>query len=166
MELDGFGYKMKEFLGIFMGELLTYRVRIKGKSKDVKAKDPNTGAKIVVGNRMMLEKDKMELVCQSTKDKDYLKVILAPKKPGKYISDEYIDIINDCLQNARKKMIEKEHKREADFESVVLTKLSALSMGDTSGGPQALICKKCKAPLPPTKHGTIICPYCDTSHII
>ncbi|MFX0135390.1 MAG: hypothetical protein ACFFDN_17230 [Candidatus Hodarchaeota archaeon] len=166
MELDGFGYKMKEFLGILMGELLTYRIRIKGKSKDVKTKDPNTGAKIVVGNRLILEKDKMELVCQATKDKDFLKIILAPKKPGKYISDEYLDLVNDSLQKARKKIIEKENKRETDFESIVLTKLSALSMGGASGGPQALICKKCKAPLPPTKSGSMVCPYCDTTHII
>ncbi|MBD3185366.1 hypothetical protein GF325_00950, partial [Candidatus Bathyarchaeota archaeon] len=149
MELDGFGYNMKEFIGIFMGELLRYRVKIKGKTKDVKTKDPNTGAKVVVGNEMVLIFNKMKMLCQATRDKDYLQVQLAPHKKNQFISDEFIDIVNNCLESARQKLIEKQDKREADFESVVLTKLSALTVG--SGGPTALECKNCGAPLPPKR---------------
>ncbi|MHA1798039.1 MAG: hypothetical protein ACTSVY_06280 [Candidatus Helarchaeota archaeon] len=166
MELDGFGYKMKEFLGIFMGELLSYRIRIKGKSKDVKTKDPNTGAKIVIGNRIILEKDKMKMICQAFKDKKFLKVIVAPEKPNKYISEEFMDLVNEGLQKARTKLIAKEHKKETDFEAIVLTKLSALAAGGGGGGPIALTCQKCKAPLPPARSGTVVCPYCETTNVI
>lgn len=166
MEMDGFGYKMKEFLGIFMGELLSYRIRIQGKSKDVKTKDPNTGAKIVVGNRMILEKDKMKMICQAFKDKKFLKVMVAPEKPDKYISDEFVDLVNECLEKARHKIIEKENKQETDFEAIVLTKLSAIATGGGDGGPVALTCQKCKAPLPAARSGTVVCPYCDTTNVI
>jgi len=166
MELDGFGYKMKEFHGVFMGLLLSYRIRIKGGTKDIKTKDPNTKAKVVVGNRMILEYQKMELVVSTTKDKNYLHVMISPKKPDKYISDEFIDLVNECLVKAREKMIEKENKQESDFEAIVLTKLSALAKGDGSGGAVALTCSNCKAPLPPVKHGNVVCPYCDTTNVL
>jgi len=166
MELDGFGYKMKEFHGVFMGLLLGYRIRIKGKTKDIKTKDPQTKAKIVVGNRMELEYNKMQLICSTTKDKNYLKVMITPKKPDKPMSDEFLDLVNECLTKAREKMIAKENKEESDFEAIVLTKLSALAKGDGSGGAVALVCSNCKAPLPPAKHGNVVCPYCDTTNVL
>jgi len=166
MELDGFGYKMKEFHGVFMGLLLSYRIRIKGKTKDIKTKDPQTKAKIVVGNRMELEYNKMALICSTTKDKNYLKIMITPKKPDKPMSDEFLDLVNECLTKAREKMIAKENKQESDFEAIVLTKLSALAKGDGSGGAIALNCQNCKAPLPPAKHGNVVCPYCDTTNVM
>ncbi|MHA1682867.1 MAG: hypothetical protein ACTSUE_18155 [Promethearchaeota archaeon] len=166
MELNGFGYKMKEFLGILMGELLQYRIKIVGKTKDVKTKDPNTKAKVVVGNKMILEWQKQKMQCQATRDKDYLEVQLAPLKAGKPISDEFVDLVNESLQKARGKMIDKQQMKETDFEAVVLTKLTALTMGGAGGGPQALVCQNCGASLPPARSGQVVCPYCSTTNLI
>ncbi|MHA1377622.1 MAG: hypothetical protein ACTSRG_04465 [Candidatus Helarchaeota archaeon] len=162
MELPGFGYKMKEFLGLFKGELIEYRIRI-DRSKDVKTKDPKTKAKVVVGNRFKIEKDKMKMIVQATKEKDYLKVILAPEKPDKYISDEFFDITVNCLQQAREALIKRDERE--DFEDIVLTKLSQ-SLDGVAEGPKALTCVKCKAPLPPTRRGNVVCPYCNTTNVI
>ncbi|MHA1791959.1 MAG: hypothetical protein ACTSVI_04890 [Promethearchaeota archaeon] len=167
MELNGFGYKMKEFLGVFMGELLMYRVKVKGKSKDIIAKDPNTKAKRVVGSKIILEYLKQQLVCQATCDRDYLSVMLTPKKSNMKVSDEFLDIVNDCLTKAREELIKREHKKDADFEDIVLTKLSAISMGMQDGGAKALICQNCGANLPPpSRSGIVVCPYCNATNIV
>ena len=157
LQLDKFGYEMKEYLGMLMGELLSYRIKIKGKSKDVYIKDPQSGGKVLAGNIMVLEKEKMQLLCQSIRDKDYLEIILAPKKPGKYVSDEYLDIVNHCLVAARNKLIQKRNMDEGELKPVEITKIDI-------GNPNALTCTKCKAPLPPVKQGTIVCPYCHTTN--
>lgn len=164
MEMAGFGNKMKEFLGILMGEFLSCRVRIEGKTQDVRSRDPKTGAKVLVGNVMTLEYQKMKMICQATKSDDSLEIMLAPKKQNAYISDEYLDTVNRCLENAREKMIRKMNKSETDFEQVVLTKLTALTMG-AAGGAQALLCSNCKAPIPHSRTGKVVCPYCNTTNL-
>ncbi len=161
MELDGFGYKMKEFLGVFKGELIDYRIRIE-RSKDVKTKDPMTKAKVIVGNKFKIEKDKMKLIVQATKDKDYLKVIIAPEKPDKFVSDEFYDIVTSCLAKAREVMMKRDEREE--FEDFILTKLSQIADGTEK--QTALTCIKCKAPLPPTRVGNVVCPYCSTTNVI
>ncbi|MHA1395855.1 MAG: hypothetical protein ACTSRZ_20320 [Promethearchaeota archaeon] len=162
MELPGFGYKMKEFLGVFKGELIEYRIRI-DKSKDVKTKNPITKAKEIVGNKFKIEKDKMKMIVQATKERDYLKVMLAPEKQDRYISEEFFDIAINCLEKAREIMIKRDERE--DFEDIVLTKLSQTIKG-LDGKPKALICAKCKAPLPPTRKGNVVCPYCSTTNVI
>ena len=168
MELPGFGYKMKEFLGILMGEFLGYRIRILGKTKDVISKDPKTKAKCVVGNVMELEYNKVKMLCQSTTEKDYLEIQLAPMKKdvekGIEISPEFMDLVNNALKTAREKMIKKANKKDTDFEEIVLTKLTAITVG-AGGGAKALVCQNCSAALPSSRSGQVVCPYCNTTNV-
>lgn len=164
MELDGFGYKMKEFLGIFKGELIEYRIKIQ-KSKDVFVKDQKTGAKVFSGNQFLIEKDKMGMIVQATQDKDYLKVMLVPEKKDKLISDEFIDIINKCLGEAREELIKRGEKKASDYKEVTITKISQPAL-EASEEIKSLNCIKCHAPLPPVRRGNVVCPYCDTTNVI
>ena len=121
-----------------------------------------TKAKVVVGNKFKIEKDKMKLIIQATKDRDYLKVIIAPEKPDKYVSDEFFDIVTSCLAKAREVMMKRDEREE--FEDFVLTKLSKITEGQEK--QKSLICLGCKAPLPPTRKGNVVCPYCSTTNVV
>ena len=120
-------------------------------------------AKFFYGNQIMIEKDKMKMIVQATKEKDYMKVMLAPEKPDKPITDEFFDITVECLQKAREIMMKKDEREQ--FEDIVLTKLSQ-TLDGLAEGPKALTCVKCKAPLPPTRRGNVVCPYCNTTNVI
>ncbi|MFX1452040.1 MAG: hypothetical protein ACFFCM_14475, partial [Promethearchaeota archaeon] len=79
-----------------------------------------------------------------------------------YVSDEFFDIVTSCLVKAREIMIKRDEREE--FEDFVLTKLSKITEGQEK--QKALICLGCKAPLPPTRKGNVVCPYCSTTNVV